>query len=176
MSKDPILADAISAFPNSPATVLLSAQDLAAILTEVRGLRADFDALDRDLKRFKVFGKTGQVDELFEGLSELEDRVARLEGKPAKIGQKTEKRMLKIALTLLSRGNEGMSYAEIGKILELGSRAGKTCTREQNMTHFGKRLEEAKDRFVITPNKTSGGKLVHLTKDYYEHLRREYVG
>jgi hypothetical protein len=44
------------------------------------------------------------------------------------------------------------------------------------MTHFGKRLEEAEDRFAIAPNKTSGGKLVHLTKDYYEHLRREYVG
>lgn len=156
--------------------MLLPAQDLKAILAEVKDLKTNFDALCRDLKQFKVFTNTGKVDDLFDGLSELEERVARLEGRPAKIGSKTEKRMLKIALVLLSRGNEGLSYSEIGKILELGSRKGKACTREQNMTHLGKRLEEAKDRFVVGPNKTAGGKLVHLTKDYYEHLRREYVG
>lgn len=176
LSKNDIeLASAIN-LPQSQATVLLPAQDLAAILAEVRSLRADFDALCRDMKKLKVFTNTGKVDDLFEWLSEVDDRVVRLEGRPANVGQKTEKRMLKIALVLLSRKNEGVSYSEIGKILELGSRKGNACTREQNMTHFGKRLEEAKDRFVVSPNKTSGGKLVHLTKDYYEHLRREYVG
>jgi hypothetical protein len=176
MSKDIILDDAILDFPTGTATVLLPAQDLAAILAEVKSLRADFDALCRDMKKLKVFTNTGKVDDLFEWLSEVDNRVNRLEGRPAKIGQKTEKRMLKVALVLLSRGNDGLSYSEVGKILELGSRKGNACTREQNMTHFGKRLEEAKDRFVVGPNKTSGGKLVHLTKDYYEHLRREYVG
>jgi hypothetical protein len=176
MSQDnTLIAEAIN-LPQIPATVLLPAQDLKAVLAEVRSLKKDFDDLCRDLKQFKVFTNTGKVDDLFDGLFDLENRVARLEERPAKIGNKTEKRMVKIALVLLSRGNEGLSFSEIGKILELGSRKGKACTREQNMTHFGKRLEEAKDRFVVGPNKTSGGKLVHLTKDYYEHLRREYVG
>jgi len=175
MSDDTLIAEAIN-LPQSPATVLLPAQDLATILAEVRSLKADFESLNRDLRRFKVFTNTGKVDDLFESLLELEKRVSCLEKGPAKVGQKTEKRMLKIAMVLLSRGNKGLSYSDIGKILELGSRKGRTCTREQNMTHFGKRLEEAKDRFVVGPNRTSGGKLVHLTKDYYEHLRREYVG
>jgi hypothetical protein len=74
-----------------------------------------------------MFTNTGKVDDLFDGLSELDERVARLEGKPAKIGAKTEKWMLKTALVLLSRGNEGLNYSEVGKILELGSRKGKTC-------------------------------------------------
>ena len=144
----------------------MPAQDLKAILAEVRSLRADFDRFKKTHNDFAV-RTTNEIDELFAKVGHAQE--AR---KPGKL---TERRLKKLDYLLTSRSNEAMTFSEIGKILELGSRKGKACTREQNMTHFGKRLEEAKDRFVVGPNKTAGGKLVHLTKDYYEHLRREYV-
>jgi HPt (histidine-containing phosphotransfer) domain-containing protein len=56
-----------------------SAEAIAALVQMVqrqdealRRLRADFDALDRDLKKFKVFTRTGEVEELRERIAELE--------------------------------------------------------------------------------------------------------
>jgi hypothetical protein len=65
-----------------------------------------------------------------------------------------------------------MTFSEIGKFLELGSRKNGKSTREQNMTHFGKLLSADKKNFVVTEGRTYGGYLVKLTKIYYEHLLR----
>jgi hypothetical protein len=128
------------------ATVLLSTADLQAILEEVQRLRTDVESLRNVQKSFAI-RTTNEIDELFAKVE------ARVQVRP---GRKQETRMNKLEALLIARG--------------------KACTREQNMTHFEKRLDEAKDRFIVGFNRTSGGKLVHLTKDYYEHLRREYVG
>jgi hypothetical protein len=117
-------------------------------------LKAESDRFKKTHNDFAV-RTTNEIDELFSKIGHIQE--VRKPGKP------TEKRLKKLDYLLTSRSNEAMTFSEIGKILELGSRKGKACTREQNMTHFGKRLEEAKDRFAITPNRTSGGKLVHLT-------------
>jgi len=165
---DTNLASAIS-FSEETATVLVPASDYRAILSEVRSLRNEFDALDRDLKRFKVFTKTGQVDDLFEGLSAVEDRLAKIEGRAASPEQITTARLAKLDRLLLSRNNEPMTFSEIGKVLELGSRANGKNTRKQAMTRFSKNLD-AKD-YEIFSSKTQGGKMVRLTKIYLAHLK-----
>lgn len=92
--------------------------------------------------------------------------------KAAKLSKKSDQRKKALANQLMMIKNIGMTYAQIGKFLELGSRKNGKNTREQNMTHFGKLLEADKKSFVVTNGKTSGGKLVKLTKIYYEHLLR----
>jgi hypothetical protein len=117
-------------------------------------------------------------------LTDIEERLTDLESSrnanqlKKAAGKKSEERMLKLAITLLNRKNNPMTFSEIGKLLELGSHSadGKKNTREQNMTHFGKRLESARERFIVSPNKITGGKQVHLTKIYFDHLVREYIG
>lgn len=115
-------------------------------------------------------------------LTELEDRIAELEKrtpskpKPAE-GKVTEQRLLKLSITLLNRNNQPISYVEISKLLELGSRSadGKKTTRKQNMTHLAKRIEAAQDRFVVKAD-SQGHKYAHLKKVYYDHLKKEYLG
>ena len=91
-------------------------------------------------------------------------------------GKKTEERMMKLALTLLDRGNNPLTFSEVGKILELGTRTGNKNTREQNMTHFGRKLANSPERFIVRPCKSQGGKQVALTKIYFDHICKEYVG
>jgi uncharacterized protein Veg len=98
--------------------------------------------------------------------------ISRLKRASSESGKKSDLRKKALANALVSRHNAGMTYAEIGKLLELGSRTGERNTREQNMTHFGKLLEAAPKEFVVTLSKTQGGKLVKLNKIYYEHLLR----
>ena len=87
-----------------------------------------------------------------------------------KSGKKSDLRKVRLAEILVSRNNQPMTFAEIGKVLELGSRSNGKNTREQNMTHFGKILEAAPKEFIVTQSKM-GGRLVRLTKIYYDHLR-----
>ena len=87
-------------------------------------------------------------------------------------GKKSDERKKRLSGILVARKNAGLTYSEVGKILELGTRQGTKNTREQNMTHFGKVLESANKEFVVTPSKTSGGKLVKLTSTYYSHLTK----
>lgn len=87
-----------------------------------------------------------------------------------KSGKKSDLRKARLAEILVSRNNQPMTFAEIGKVLELGSRTNDKNTREQNMTHFGKILEAAHKEFMVTQSKM-GGKLVRLTRIYYDHLR-----
>lgn len=167
MSDNTNLAEAIN-LPQSPATVLLPAQDLAAILTEVRTLKADFNRFKKVHSDFAV-RTTNEIDELFAKIG----RVQQIR-QPGKL---TERRLKKLDYLLASRSNEAMTFSEIGKILELGRRDEKKNTRPQAMTKFGKILESRKDCYEVTEGKTQrGAKLVKLTRDYYGHCQKEFFG
>lgn len=115
--------------------------------------------------------------DIFSGLvKKMSQRIAPLEG-AARVsvkrpGVKADARKNKLISQLYLRSNAGMTYSEIGKFLELGTHKDGKNTREQNMTHFGKLLEQDPDKFTITPGRTNGGKLVKLTKSFFEHLQR----
>jgi hypothetical protein len=118
-----------------------------------------------------------RMDVLANFNNKLEEKLDAFESKHQKVaGKKTEARMLKLALGLLNRKNSPITFAEVGKILELGTRDGSHNTREQNMTHFGRMLVAAPERFIVRPCRTNGGKQVSLTKIYYDHLMKEYIG
>ena len=69
----------IAAHPVEAVATLMKVVQLQG--EEIRRIHAEFGALNADLKRFKVFGKTGQVDDLFEGLDAVESRLAKLESR-----------------------------------------------------------------------------------------------
>lgn len=148
--------------------VFASEADLVqSILTALK--RAD----DRIIQLEKEVADLKQLDSFrMNQIVEDRQRLAKLERIPAKPGKKSDARKKALANALLSRHNEGMTFAETGKFLELGSRKNGKSTREQNMTHFGKLLSADKKNFVVSAGKTSGGYLVKLTKIYYEHLLR----
>jgi len=169
MSHDIINPASAINLADAPATILLPIADLDALFQEVRSLRSEFDALDADLKRFKVFGKTGQVDDLFEGLANVESRLDRLEVRPLKPGEVHEARLKKLDYLLTSRNNEPMTFSEIGKILELGSRSNGHNTRRQAMTKFSKNLDPK--NYEVFSSSTQSGKMVKLTNEYANHLK-----
>lgn len=114
-------------------------------------------------------------------IADCEERIVDLETSrtrqqlKATAGKVTESRMLKLAITLVNQHNNPMSFSDIGKLLELGSRdsTGKKSTRKQNMTHFGRKLLAAPEKFILKTDK-QGHSFVHLTKLYYDHLMTEY--
>lgn len=123
--------------------------------------RSEFEALKERI--LNISGRTS-------GLEAAQDELdAKMRG-GHKSGKKSDLRKARLAEILVSRNNRPMAFAEIGKALELGSRANGKNTREQNMTHFGKILEAAHKEFIVSQSKM-GGKLVRLTKIYYDHLR-----
>jgi hypothetical protein len=68
---------------------------------------------------------------------------------------------------------EYMTFSEVGKYLELGSRSGKASTRRQNMTLFGKILESESKRFHVFDSETQkGAKMVCLTSEYFTKGKR----
>jgi hypothetical protein len=167
MSQDnSCLAEAIN-LPQSPATVLLPAQDLAAILDEVRSLKKDFDRFKKTHGEFAV-RTTNEIDELFEKVAHIME--------VRKPGKLTERRLKKLDYLLTSRSNESMTFSEIGKILELGRRDERANTRRQAMTKFGKVLEAKKDCYEVSNCAIRSGKQVKLTRDYYQHCKKEFFG
>lgn len=116
----------------------------------------------------EIIGRVKHLEENQEILFGIIGRLKRVQD----AGKKSDQRKKALARALVLRHNAGMTYAEIGKLLELGSRHGDRNTREQNMTHFGKLLDASPREFVVTPSRTQGGKLVKLNKIYYEHLLR----
>jgi hypothetical protein len=168
MSQDnTLIAEAIN-LPQRPATVLIPASDLAAILSEVRSLRTDFYRFRKTHGEFAV-RTTNEIDELFAKVAHITE--------VRKPGKLTERRLKKLDYLLASRSNEAMTFSEIGKILELGRRDEKTNTRPQAMTKFGKILESKKACYEVTESKTqSGAKMVKLTRDYYQHCQKEFFG
>lgn len=156
MSGDTILADAIKGYPNRLAEAIDLCEDSVIVVLPKEG-----------------------YEEMVARIKSLEDNQAILFGLIDRLrqaspsgGKKSDLRKRSLANALVSRKNVGMTYAEIGKFLELGSRNGSKNTREQNMTHFGKLLEASPDEFVVTSCRTRCGKMVRLTKTYYEHLLR----
>jgi len=57
MSNELTLADAISKLPESPATVLMAASDLSMILSEMKTIRAELDALREDVARERAIDR-----------------------------------------------------------------------------------------------------------------------
>ena len=138
------------------------AEAIKWLLTKVLTQEGRIIQLERDLAEFNDL----------RGLEIAEDRrrIAKLEKIPAKPGKKSDLRKARLAEILVSRKNQPMTFSEVGKVLELGSRTNGKNTREQNMTHFRKLLEAAPREFEISPSKM-GGKLIRLTKIYYDHLK-----
>jgi hypothetical protein len=145
----------------SAAIVRLPAQDLATILNEVRSLRNDFDRFRKTHGEFAV-RTTNEIDELF----------AKVETKTVCPGKKQEARLNRLEALLIARANEPLTFSEIGKYLELGSRCGKVTTRRQNMTLLGKILEAEGKRFhVFESNIQKGAEMVCLATDYFTRVR-----
>jgi hypothetical protein len=172
--------ETISGFAQPEPTVILTYPQLNQIIQEAISraqgsmiggvddryvLRGDYDDLKSQIKEHEL-----RLDKQSEYIHQL-----RTNAKAAKPGKKSDQRKKALANMLLSRKNEGMTFAEIGKFLELGSRKNGKSTREQNMTHFGKLLSADKKCFIVTDGKTNGGFLVKLTKIYYDHLLRGEV-
>jgi hypothetical protein len=142
---------------------LVKRANLADVAMEqIKLLREEITGLKTQINEHEL-----RLDKQSEYIQEL-----RFSAKAATPGKKSDQRKKALASALISRQNQGMTFSEIGKFLELGSRKNGKSTREQNMTHFGKLLEADKKSFIVTEGKTSGGKLVKLTKIYYEHLLR----
>ena len=99
-------------------------------------------------------------------------RISALERIPQGLTTKQEARLRKLDAVLVSRRNQPMTFSEVGKILELGSRSSKTNTRRQAMTKFSKILLSKVDCYRITDSKIVNGKLVRLADSYYEKLLR----
>jgi len=119
-------------------------------------------------------------------IASLEEDFGALEAKANKLlvhgvnhapSKKTEDRKAKLATILMNRKNAPIRFAEVGKLLELGSRSAscKTNTRKQNMYLFGQHLEQDRKMFVVDRCPT-GGKQVCLTKEYYHHLIHKAEG
>jgi hypothetical protein len=101
---------------------------------------------------------TNEIDELF----------AKVDKRPIAPGKKQAARLNKLEALLIARGNESLTFAEVGKYLELGSRKGKCNTRKQNMTVLGKILESERERFqVFESNTQKGHKMIRLSDKYF---------
>ena len=126
--------------------------------------RSEFEALKDRISN--ISGRTS-------GLEAAQDELdAKMRG-ARKPGQKQTARIAKLEQILVARKNQPMTFSEVGKILELGSRtpSGKN-TRRQNMTLLGKSLEGLSDKFEVFSSKTQCGKMVRLTREYFQHLMR----
>jgi hypothetical protein len=112
----------------------------------------------------------GQVFELQQDLRAMEMAV---HNRPAVRGEKTRKRLQKLDGLLLA-SPEPMSYSDVGKRLELGSRSpdGKS-TRRQAMTKLGKILELQPDRYIIRKARRGNARYVSLVPEYRAHLKRK---
>ena len=142
----------------SPAFVTLAVSDLKTLLNEMKTLRDDFERFKTVHKDFAI-RTTNEIDDLFA------KQNIKSQTRP---GKKQEMRLNKLEALLIARGNEPITYAEIGKFLELGSRTGNSNTRKQNMTILGKILVESKDRFEVFDSSTQkGAKMVRLSSKYF---------
>lgn len=116
-------------------------------------------------------------DEIASKINEHSDAINRV-WKAVKIrppsipGKRTEQRLKMLDIILLG-SSEPVSFSEIGKKLELGSRDSKTgkTTRRQAMTKFGELLEEMPDRYIIHKAKRGNAKFITLVPAYAKHLR-----
>jgi hypothetical protein len=135
------------------------AEALAALIQVVQSQGAEIERI-RKVHREYALRTTNEIDELFAKVN--------TKAKASGPGLKQDVRLNRLEALLIARRNEPLTFAEIGKFLELGSRSGKATTRRQNMTIFGKVLAERSDRFHVFDSATQkGAKMVCLDDDYF---------
>lgn len=153
----------------------LKASERLILLARINDLTIANNAMEFELKQ--------SVNVLQERLDEVNStlavdiaydrrRISALERIPQGLTTKQDARLKKLDAVLVSRRNQPMTFSEVGKILELGSRSSKTNTRRQAMTKFSKILLSKVDCYRITDSKIVNGKLVRLADGYYEKLLR----
>lgn len=137
------------------------AEAMAALIETVNRLGEEIAVMKRDAKLDRE-----DIRDLYAAIDEIEQikPVKRSGGN----GQKTAARLATIEYLLIANGNEPLTFSEIGKRLELGSRDGKKTTRKQNMTLLGKVIA-ADPRFTVFDSSTQKGrKMVRLEREYFE--------
>jgi hypothetical protein len=166
MSDEAILADVISAFPSnvSPSDqdqLVLTRGELNRIIAgAMKEVRLDIEDFRAEVADERAFDRR-RIRALEEAHPKQKDRCGEL-------GGKTKARLARLEALLIARSNEPITFAEIGKYLELGTRQGKANTRKQNMTVFGKIIKAESDRFQVFDSKTRrGSKMVRLNEQYY---------
>lgn len=165
MSAEASVADAISAFPSnvSPSDqdqLVLTRGELKRIIAgAMKEVREDIDDLRAEVAEERAFDRRR-----IRALEEHPKQKERFEVP----GEKTKARLARLEALLIVRANEPLTFAEVGKYLELGTRREKVNTRKQNMTVFGKLIEAESDRFHVFDSKTRrGSKMVCLDEQYY---------
>jgi len=81
-------------------------------------------------------------------------------------------RLSKQETLLIARGNEPLTFSEIGKYLEHGTRRGKTSTRRQNTTLLGKIIANDMRFNVFDSNTQKDSRMVCLTEDYFSRGKK----
>jgi hypothetical protein len=146
LSKDTVIAEAINL-----AEISAHPAEALAALVEVVRLQGEEIAHLRENQEI-------QATQIFRMRAQAPKRS---------VGKKQDARLNKLEALLIARGNEALTFSEVGKFLELGSR-GKTNTRRQNMTAFGKILAEKVERFHVFNSSTQkGARMVCLAEGYY---------
>lgn len=147
---------------------------------DVKDLRDEIEALKRELS--KVAGHASDalddVQVAFDTMNEQSKVINQLAHKvrltpPQKATATTEKKLERLDDLLLAR-SEPVSFSEIGKALELGSRDPRTghSTRRQNMTLLGKLMANRPDRYIVHQARRGNQRFASLTPEYRTHLRR----
>lgn len=171
------LIDELSKAPRlarTPSEALKDSERLI-LLARINDLTITNNALEFELKQ-SVKALQGRLEEvnsfLAEDIAYDRKRISALERIPQRLTTKLDARLNKLDHLLVSRRNQPMTFSEVGKILELGSRSSKTNTRRQAMTKFSKILLSKVDCYAISKSKIVNVKLVRLTDSYYEKLLR----
>lgn len=116
-----------------------------------------------------------EISSLWDNFGIAMDLIKQLKTRSTKTkeaGKKTSARLVTIENHLVMNGNEPLTFSQIGRMLELGSRDGKTNTRKQNMTILGKVLEADPKFIVFDSNTQKGKKMVRLDDGYFEGKER----
>ena len=151
----------ILAFPSE-------AEAIKWLLTKVLTLEGRIIGLEKEnanlaATRDRMAALAARVSGLEAAQDELDSKV-RGARKP---GEKQTARIAKLEQILVARKNQPMTFSEIGKILELGSRVNGKSTRRQAMTKFAKSLDP--EKFEIFPSKM-GGKIIRLSRKHCNRL------
>jgi len=166
MSSEASVADAISAFPSnvSPSDqdqLVLTRGELNRIIANaMREVRTDIDDLRAEVAEERAFDRRR--------IRALEEACPKQKEVDKAPGEKYKTRMARLEALLIARENEPLTFSEVGKYLELGSRSDKGNTRRQNMRFFGKILEARPERYHVFLSETQkGAKMVCLSDGYF---------
>ncbi|OPY55410.1 MAG: hypothetical protein A4E48_00069 [Methanosaeta sp. PtaU1.Bin060] len=147
---------------------------------DIQLLRDEIEVLKHELS--KVAGQASDalddVQTAFDTMNKQSRAINQLAQKtqltpPPKPTATTAGKLEKLDDLLLAR-SEPVSFSEIGKSLELGSRDPRTgrSTRRQNMTLLGKVISSHQERYIIHKASRGNQRFVTLNPEYRAHLRR----